>query len=94
MGNKNDGLEGRSNTAKPKSAKSLSAVPSKPDECVEYAGVSRQGYHQFTIPVEWAYDTDTYGTSHGEIPVAVGKQVTKLRCVCGAETERRISWQE
>jgi hypothetical protein len=46
--------------------------------------------HQFTIPVEWKYDSDENigGDYAPAVIVLTGKRVTKLRCVCGEETER------
>ncbi len=46
--------------------------------------------HEFTIPVEWKYKAGLEADNgKGSYYAKMGsKRVTKLRCVCGEETER------
>lgn len=47
--------------------------------------------HQYTIPVEWEFrgPNEKWGQFNSKWPVPAKKRVSKLRCVCGAETERK-----
>lgn len=50
------------------------------------------GRHIYQIPVEWWYDADeNIGGDYAKAAIVIqAKHVTKLRCLCGAEVERKI----
>lgn len=48
--------------------------------------INKEHQHQFTIPVEWKYKHKYMGGGDGYAPES--KRVTKLRCICGEETDR------
>jgi hypothetical protein len=60
------------------------AVPTNQEACVfYYNGRNLPDFHRFEIPVEWEYEHHENGTG------VAYKTVTKLRCVCGEETDRK-----
>lgn len=73
----------------------MSDQNSKNDECVEYAGVTRTGYHQHTIAVEWSQrpkDVHNDLVAIEVIALALGanRRVTKLMCICGDVKELQL----
>lgn len=48
--------------------------------------------HQYDIPVEWWYDAEeNIGGDYAKAAIVIqAKHVTRLRCVCGEEIDRKI----